>query len=156
MAFQVLAARQIGIGETYLILAERRTGSGYPIVESFLIMPKAQSCYRQKIFSLKRPDFSVPSEVLREIDLIRVARQTAEEELEAEVVAWCRAQSPGTPFPPPVSFSESDRGAIVSLWLRQLCPDGIKGMAHDTRDAELTEFLRQLIYIPTLDQQPRG
>ena len=99
MAFQVLAARQIGIGEAYLILAEGRSVPAYPIVESFLIVPKAQNCYRHKVFSLKRQDFDVPAEVLREIDLNRVARQTAEEELEAEVITWWRAQIPGTPLP---------------------------------------------------------
>ena len=154
MAFQVLIARQIGIGEAYLILAERRTGSGYPIVESFLIVPKAQNCYRSKVFSLKRPDFDVPAEVLREIDLNRVARQTAEEELEAEVVAWWRAQIPGTPLPEPVRFSDTDRGAIVSLWLRQVCPDSITGMRRDSRDSDLTQFLQQVVYLPTLAPQP--
>ena len=156
MAFQVLRARQIGIGEAYLILTERRTGSGYPIVESFLIVPKAQNCYRSKVFSLNRPDFDVPAEVLQEIDLNRVARQTAEEELEAEVVAWWRTQIPGTPLPEPVRFSDADRGAIISLWLRQVCPDSITGMERDSHDAELRQFLRQLIYFPTLAPQPRG
>lgn len=156
MAFQVLAARQIGIGEACLILAEGRSVPAYPIVESFLIVPKAQNCYRHKVFSLNRQDFDVPAEVLREIDLNRVARQTAEEELEAEVVAWWRAQIPGTPLPEPVRFSDADRGAIVSLWLRQVCPDSITGMERDSHDSELRQFLRQVIYYPTLAQHTGG
>ena len=154
MAFQVLAARAIGIGEAYLILAERRTGSGYPIVESFLVVPKTQTCYRPKVFGLNRSDSNVSPEVLREMDLIRVARQTAEEELEADVVAWWRAQIPGTPLPEPVRFSDTDRGAIVSLWLRQVCPDSIIGMRRDSRDSDLTQFLQEVIYLPTLAPQP--
>ena len=40
MAFQVLVARQIGIGEACLILTERKTNSGYPIVEAFSHRPQ--------------------------------------------------------------------------------------------------------------------
>ena len=118
-----------------------------------LIVPKSDECYRAAIFHLNRSDFNVPAEVLQEIELTHVARQSAEDRSKTEVIALCRAQIPGTPLPDPVQFREGDKGAILSLWLRQICPDSIRRMEGLTRDTELAQFIRKIVYIPTVTQQ---
>jgi hypothetical protein len=52
----------------------------------------------------------------------------------------------------PVKLVRAHNSSMFQLWLNGMCTEGLRGVARDTRDSDLKEFLQQIQHFRPLNE----
>jgi len=154
MALHAFSSYVLGFGPIYLLAVERETRDNHRVAEAFLLMPRAKATYRAVTLRFSWSGLPEPG-LVTGVDLLEAVRQWAFGEIDGELLAWCRQQTPAIPLPDRLTMSSAKpEDLLQTLWVTRVAENEIPTMYQQTQSDELSELLKRIIPLPHLSITP--
>lgn len=154
MSFTVWRARNIGMGDRFVVMGSGVFNNTIPFADIFVLAPGSEPPFKGLRFVRPRPEFPIKEEILNLVDPSRSAQAWAVGEIDRHLLKWYEQQPSGTPLPTPPRLEELGQSGLIHLWVCGISNDEISRIGKETKCRELRDCVEALESLPLMTGQP--
>jgi len=147
------STRNVGLGESYVLLAEGRMLDGTPFAEVHLLSSAPRPRLRAMWFHVAQRPRRREDRLVDDFDLHELALRWATERLAADQRKWYHSLPPGTPYPALIDWTSRGVGNVVTLWVDGRFRAQLQRVARTTRGDHLRRLLEAAFTLPVATRE---